>query len=93
MESIIEYFNKWAFVYVGVYGFGYCEAGKNVMTLFKDRGWEAVIADDLVGMVLGMMSLIVGAITGGFAVLFVTATNWFDNFSGSEDNAKIFAFM
>jgi hypothetical protein len=93
LESIIEYFNKWAFVYVGVYGFGYCEAGKNVMTLFKDRGWEAVIADDLVGMVLGMMSLIVGAITGGFAVLFVTATNWFDNFSGSEDNAKIFAFM
>ena len=47
LESIIEYFNKWAFIYVGVYGFGYCEAGKSVMELFKDRGWEAVIADDL----------------------------------------------
>lgn len=40
-------FNKWAFVYVGIYGFGYIEAGKNVIELFKSRGWEAIIADDL----------------------------------------------
>jgi len=61
LQSIIEYFNKWAFVYVGLYGYSYCEAGKGVMDLFRDRGWEAIIADDLVGtyclIVLNYMSL------------------------------------
>lgn len=37
-----------AFVYVGLYGYSYIEAGKNVITLFKNRGWEAIIADDLI---------------------------------------------
>ena len=37
-----------AFVYVGLYGYSYLEAGKNVITLFKNRGWEAIIADDLI---------------------------------------------
>lgn len=32
-------------VYVGVYGYGYIEAGKNVFQLFHNRGWEAIIAD------------------------------------------------
>ena len=45
LAAILEYFNKWAFIYVGVYGYGYMDAGKNVFTLFRDRGWEAVIAD------------------------------------------------
>jgi len=92
LESLLEYFNKWSFVYVGLYGFGYCEAGKNVMSLFKDRGWEAIIADDLVGMVLFMMSLIVGLITGGIGVIFVTATDWFAN-TADENLAKIIAFI
>ena len=45
IASMLEYFNKWAYIYVGVYGFGYLEAGKNVFELFKNRGWEAIIAD------------------------------------------------
>lgn len=47
LAGLVEYFNKWAFVYVGIYGYGYIEAGKNVIQLFKNRGWEAIIADDL----------------------------------------------
>jgi hypothetical protein len=45
LAQLVEYFNKWAYIYVGVYGFGYLEAGKNVFELFKNRGWEAIIAD------------------------------------------------
>ena len=52
IESLIEYFNKWAFIYVGIYGYSYLEAGKNVIALFRNRGWEAIIADDLVGNAL-----------------------------------------
>jgi hypothetical protein len=91
IQSIIEYFNKWAFVYVGVYGYGYCEAGKSVIQLFKDRGWEAVIADDLVGMVLFFMSFIVGLVTAGVGVLLVEVTNFWDDFAPGVDAARIFA--
>jgi len=100
LESLVEYFNKWAFIYVGLYGYGYCEAGKSVMTLFKDRGWDAIIADDLVGMVLGMLSLVVGLITGGISIIFLTATTWFDEYlefyagdDTGETNAKIMLFI
>lgn len=85
LEGIIEYFNKWAFVYVGLYGYSYCEAGKSVMELFRDRGWEAIIADDLVGMVLFMVSLIVGLLTGAFAIIFSETTDWFDGFPADLD--------
>jgi hypothetical protein len=76
-----------AFVYVGVYGFGYMEAGKSVFQLFKNRGWEAIIADDLVGNALGLVSLIVGGIMGVVSMLFV---KWFDD-AGSDD--KVVGFF
>jgi Plasma-membrane choline transporter len=79
-----------AFVYVGVYGFGYLEAGKSVFQLFQNRGWEAIIADDLVGNALGLVSVIVGGIMGALSLLFVEFTGWFDNAGGSE---KAIAFF
>jgi len=69
IESLIEYFNKWAFIYVGIYGMSYCESGSNVMQLFANRGWEAIIADDLVGNTLLLVSLIVGGLTGCIGIL------------------------
>lgn len=81
LQSILEYFNKWAFIYVGIYGYSYCEAGKNVFELFKARGWDAIIADDLVDMALFFVSLAVGLITGGIGALLFEATedDWFEN--------------
>mmetsp|Transcript_32660 Transcript_32660/g.70473 ORF Transcript_32660/g.70473 Transcript_32660/m.70473 type:complete len:497 (-) Transcript_32660:1087-2577(-) len=70
LESILEYFNKWAFVYVGLYGYSYLEAGKNVFTLFKNRGWEAIIADDLIGNVFFFLSLCVGLICAAIGLAF-----------------------
>ena len=70
IQDIMEYFNKWAYVYVGLYGFGYIEAGRNVIQLFQSKGWTTIITDDLADRVLLMMSVAVGAITGliGMAV-------------------------
>lgn len=65
LANIMEYFNKWAFVYVGLYGYSYIEAGKNVITLFKNRGWEAIIADDLISNVFFFLSLSVGGVCAG----------------------------
>jgi hypothetical protein len=91
IQAFVEYFNKWAFVYVGVYGYGYCEAGKSVIQLFKDRGWEAVIADDLVGMVLFFLSLLVGLVTAGLGVLLVEVTDFWDDFAPGRDAARVSA--
>jgi len=69
IESLVEYFNQWAFVYVGLYGYSFIDAGKNVMTLFRTRGWTAIIADQLVDSVLNMVSIGVGFLTGIIAIL------------------------
>mmetsp|Transcript_15710 Transcript_15710/g.43342 ORF Transcript_15710/g.43342 Transcript_15710/m.43342 type:complete len:497 (+) Transcript_15710:85-1575(+) len=87
LAAIVEYFNKWAFVYVGIYGYGYCEAGKNVFTLFKNRGWEAIIADDLVANTLGLVGLFVGAIMGCIGLILDATTDLYDDAGG--DSAAI----
>lgn len=65
IQGIIEYLNKWAYVYVGIYGFNYLEAGKNVIQLFENKGWTVIINDDLCDRVLFMVSAGVGLLTGG----------------------------
>merc|ERR1712211_94211 len=89
IQSIIEYFNKWAYVYVGIYGYKYMEAGKNVMDLFKARGWEVVIADDLVGNTIFLVALITSLLMGGVGILVELSTNWF---ADAGDSASIVAF-
>lgn len=74
IADIIEYFNKWAYVYVGLYGFGYIEAGRNVIQLFQQKGWTTVIADDLIGRVLLMLGVAVGALTGFAGMLLATVS-------------------
>lgn len=93
LESIMEYFNKWAFVYVGLYGYGYIEAGKNVITLFKNRGWEAIIADDLIGNVFFFVSLCVGGLCAafGYAVGSNPPEGWFDDSPAGGNDAPAVA--
>lgn len=64
LEYLAEMFNKWAYIYVGLYGYGFIEASINVLSLFKARGWTSIIADMLIDTVLLMVSLCVGVITG-----------------------------
>lgn len=71
IANIVEYFNKWAYVYVGLYGFGYIEAGKNVLQLFEQRGWTSIVTDDLCDRVLMMMNIGVGATTGIISMFLV----------------------
>lgn len=69
LEDILEYFNQWAYVYVGVYGYSYLESGKRVTELFKARGFTTFVANDLVGYVLGFTNVVVGVVTGMIAIL------------------------
>jgi hypothetical protein len=73
IESLAEYFNQWAFVFVGLYGYSFMESGMNVMALFRNRGWTAIVADMLVDTVLLMVSLGVGVLTGLVGIFFASA--------------------
>lgn len=113
IQGIIEYFNKWAYTYVGLYGYSYLEvravlqithyhgllefelttvgqAGKNVFTLFRNRGWEAIIADDLVGNTLFLVSIVVGGLSGVAGIILERASNILDDVGG---NSTLVAFM
>jgi len=93
IESLLEYFNKWAFIYVGLYGYGYIEAGRNVITLFKNRGWEAIIADDLVGNVFFILSLCVGGLCAaiGYGIGESDPQGWFENSPAPDYDSSIVA--
>lgn len=64
IEGIIEYLNKWAYIYVGLYGYSYLDAGRNVISLFAAKGWSSIITDDLANNVLTMMSFMIASLTG-----------------------------
>ncbi|KND04289.1 uncharacterized protein SPPG_00024 [Spizellomyces punctatus DAOM BR117] len=71
IEGLVEYFNKYAFVQVAVYGKDYIRAAKDTWELCKSRGIDAIINDSLVGSVLTIGGLLVGFICGFVAYLYV----------------------
>lgn len=75
---------------MGLYGYPYLTAGKNVFTLFHNRGWDAIIADDLVGNVLLLVSLIVGLLIGLLALAIEAAS---DLFADAGGDAQSVAFI
>lgn len=71
-EDIVEYFNQWAYVFVGIYGYSYLESGRKVIELFRARGWTSIITNSLVGFVLAF-SMFTIAIVTGFTALAIDA--------------------
>lgn len=66
-EDIMEYFNQWAYVFVGIYGTSYLKSGKAVMELFRARGCTSIISDSLVIYVLNAVMIVVGLVCGVLA--------------------------
>jgi len=78
LERFLEYFNVWTYVYVGLYGYDYWTAGKQVATLFRARGWDVIITDNLVSRSLSMMTTLIILIMGlvGVLLAFIVDTSW-----------------
>lgn len=69
-----------------MYGYSYLQAGKNVMTLFRQKGWTVIVNDDLISNVLSLFNLVVGALVGLLGVMMKeTNPEWFETFE--DDNA------
>jgi hypothetical protein len=56
----MQYFNKYAFCQVALYGKDFRLAGTDTMHLFRDRGWTALLNDSLISSVLAVGCLVVG---------------------------------
>jgi hypothetical protein len=64
MADMVEYFNKWAFTFVGIKGVSYLQGGRQVISLFKQRGWSSLITDGLADGVMTVMKLSIAILTG-----------------------------
>jgi len=91
LESSFEYFNRWAFCYVAIYGESFCSSGKKVMELFRSRGYTAIINDNLIHNALLLGSIVVGGLTCTVG-LFLHEFDQ-DIFGSLEDAKFIIAFF
>ena len=68
------------------------EAGTNVMTLFRNRGWTAIITDLMVDTVLMMVSLGVG-VTTAVLVMIIGALTGLGSSAGTIGTAAFLGFL
>ncbi|BBN05625.1 hypothetical protein MPTK1_3g14640 [Marchantia polymorpha subsp. ruderalis] len=64
VEILVRFFNKYAFVQVAVYGKGFNHGARDSWELFQSTGVEALIAYDLTGAILLMVTVLGGLMTG-----------------------------
>ncbi len=69
VDSLADSFTPWAFTYVGLYHYALRDAGHKANELFARRGWSRIVTDDLISSVLAMVSLVIGGLSGSFAVI------------------------
>jgi len=92
IDGLAESFNPWAFTYVGLYGYGFLEAGHHATELFRRRGWSMIVTDDLIPNVLFILSLVIGGVTGLFAVLVEVLENY-QFVAMPESSSSLVAFL
>ena len=94
LRAYLEYFNSWAFCYVGIYGYDYLSAGRKVIDLFKARGWTTLITDRLVFRVLYYANLGISGMSGALSVLIMMFLG-FSRFTKQDDldGALLLAFF
>lgn len=96
LEGIMLYFNKYAFIYCGLYGYDYLTAGRNVMSLFDARGWTLIINDDMVTNCLQLSCLVLSCLTGcaGMLITLVQGGSWLGALGDEADsNNFVAAFL
>ncbi|KAL5078770.1 hypothetical protein RYX36_007191 [Vicia faba] len=64
VETLVRFFNKYAYVQIGVYGKSFNHSARDAWELFQSTGVEALVAYDCSGAVLLMGTILGGLITG-----------------------------
>ncbi|KAH9931154.1 plasma-membrane choline transporter-domain-containing protein [Epithele typhae] len=94
IEGMVEYFNRYAYIEIALYGKSYIEAAKDTWRLFKDRGIDAIINDSLVGMTLTWGAYITGLLCSLLGYLYLRLTHPSYNNNGQYTApVMLFAFL
>mmetsp|Transcript_19664 Transcript_19664/g.28422 ORF Transcript_19664/g.28422 Transcript_19664/m.28422 type:complete len:249 (-) Transcript_19664:234-980(-) len=90
LGDLFEYFNQWAYVFCGIYGYSYLESGRLVIELFRQRGFTTFVTNDLAGYVLTYTNFLVGVITGLLMVSIQIQVDYL--YDDEENNSDSFIF-
>ncbi|KDQ57627.1 hypothetical protein JAAARDRAFT_130142 [Jaapia argillacea MUCL 33604] len=94
IESLVQYFNRYAYIEIALYGKTYLEAAQDTWRLFLDRGIDALVNDQLVGMTLTWGAYAIGMLSSLFAYLYLRYTHPSYNDNGQYTAPVIlFAFV
>ncbi|KAF8844322.1 DUF580-domain-containing protein [Paxillus ammoniavirescens] len=94
IESLVEYFNRYAYIEIALYGKPYIRAAKDTFRMFKDRGIDAVVNDSLVGTTLMFGAYVTGLLCSLFGYLYLRITNPAYNANGQYTAPVVlFAFL
>ncbi|KIP11620.1 hypothetical protein PHLGIDRAFT_63436 [Phlebiopsis gigantea 11061_1 CR5-6] len=94
IEGLVQYFNRYAYIEIALYGKPYLQAAKDTWGLFKDRGIDALINDQLVSMTLTWGAYAVGLLCSLFAYLYLRYTHPTYNADGQYTAPVVlFAFL
>ncbi|GMJ05701.1 hypothetical protein like AT1G25500 [Hibiscus trionum] len=77
VETLVRFFNKYAYVQIAIYGKGFNRSARDAWELFQSTGVEALVAYDCSGAVLLMGTILGGLITGTCAGVWTWIT-WKD---------------
>ncbi|CAA7263158.1 unnamed protein product [Cyclocybe aegerita] len=94
LQSMVEYFNRYAYIEIALYGKPYIAAAKDTWRMFRDRGIDALVNDSLVGMTLMWGAYAIGLMSSLFAYLYLRFTAPSYNVNGQYTAPVVlFAFL
>jgi len=69
IESLLEMFNEWAYVYVAIYGTSFATAGRAVLRMVNEEGLSAILSSIVADRVVGYGVLFSTLVGGGAGFL------------------------
>jgi len=78
IDSLVSYFNHYAYAQIAIYGKDFCNAGRDTWQLFLNYGLDIIVNDDLIGNVLtiGVVFAGLGSFGIGFGIAWVMADTY-----------------
>ncbi|KAF4119355.1 Plasma-membrane choline transporter [Geosmithia morbida] len=74
LEWAVQFFNRYAFCHIALYGKAYVPAAKDTWHMIKDRGIDALVNDCLIGPVLSFGGVFVAYVCALLAYLYLIFT-------------------
>lgn len=95
VEKWVEYFNRFAYSYVGIYGYGFVGSGKRVCQLFASKGWSAIMNDSLIANVLLFGKIVIGFLgaAAGWGCVVYGEPEWTARVSHPETALGVSGFL